>query len=116
MRVNTRSLDLAKHGAGKWNAFNLFHLFTRFDKAIFGHKKFIVKDKQILAGMGVKNQETATVELVGDKNTAAKLVRVPYCTDYDVCISPCASKAHRCKGSTLLQSVGNKIVLYRSLD
>lgn len=78
--------------AGKWNAFNLFHLFTRFDNAIFGHKKFLVKDKKILNGLGAKNQETAIVELVGNKNTAAKLVRVPYCTDYDVCLRPCPLK------------------------
>lgn len=31
-----------------WNALNVFHLFTRFDKAIFGHTKFVISDKRIL--------------------------------------------------------------------
>lgn len=40
----------AKTEKGKWNALNVFQLFTTFDNSIFGYTTFLVKDGRILGG------------------------------------------------------------------
>jgi hypothetical protein len=85
-----RDFGFNKAREGSWNAINIFHLLTKFDKAIFGHNKFVVKDKRILVGLGMDVKEMAVVELLENKTVAGKLIGVPVCDFYNYCVKPCS--------------------------
>lgn len=53
--------------ANSWNARNLFHLFTDFDYAMFGHKKFIVPDGRIF-GAGPTDTLIVTRDFEEERN------------------------------------------------
>lgn len=73
---------------GEWNAGDLFHLFTKFDKAIFGHTKFRVSDERILGDTIDAEEEAIVVELQENK-TASRYIIDTYCDSYAGCTVKC---------------------------
>lgn len=76
----------------KWNARNIFHLFSSFDNEIFGYAEFWVKDLRILTGNLADTSVVVKVTMIdGDEGMITnKSISLTYCNSYENC-APCSS-------------------------
>ena len=77
--------------AGSWNAKDVFHMFTKFDKEIFNHTAFKIKDKRLLnlpSGTDTSRNFIAKFRNTQGGVTPDVLVPETECDIYDVCYEP----------------------------
>lgn len=70
---------------GKWNATDIFHLFTKFDNSIFGHKKFLIKDKRLLKELDIKDDRVQYLSLKADAKSGNSDGPFNFCNTYSTC-------------------------------
>ncbi len=61
-----------------WNAWDLFHLFTRFDYNVYGHKEFRILDSNLFRG------DSVTVKILPDSSATGRLEPQVQCTFYQI--------------------------------
>jgi hypothetical protein len=73
----------------KWNAKDVFHLFSEFDNSVFGHKKFLVKDTNLFKpSFGFKQTMVSFLKSSNGlrQNTTSRLTdSYEVCAGYEVC-------------------------------
>jgi len=86
----------------RWSAKDIFHIFTLFDKNIFGVNKFLITDKNLLTSLerelirrsGLNADSVKVVRELGEERTSAGkaegMMPIEVCTNYTICIQPCS--------------------------
>lgn len=68
----------------KWDASNIFHIFTEFEKSVFNHTKFIITDTRIIGD----TSETVMILLDSTNVLSGRpsiLTPITVCTPYTIC-------------------------------
>jgi hypothetical protein len=85
----------------KWNARDVFHIFTLFDKMVFNIKQFRITDKNLLSASekeSIKNLElnVDSILVIGTLKENGKrvgnkqeLISFEVCNTYSICVQPC---------------------------
>lgn len=57
---------------GEWNAKNIFHVFAIFNKQIFGHRNFLVKDKRLFFGNDLAAKDSFRVNFTDSSSQSGQ--------------------------------------------
>jgi hypothetical protein len=96
---------------GKWNAKDVFHVFALFNKQVFGHKKFLVKDKRLSPGNTIAARDSFRVNFIDSASLKAggRFISYTACSDVEVEV-PC--KAFRTESEYICYQIINYCTTY----